>query len=103
MSDVQKKSPRTAYLVITLVFLLLGLSLSGLMTYYWQFVMGPRLFREGQEQATLVAQAQSSVLVNALSARDGVVEPQKLIDVIDHVLVFSDPVSKSPFFRSIAL
>jgi diguanylate cyclase (GGDEF)-like protein/PAS domain S-box-containing protein len=86
-----------------MIFLLLSLSLGGLLVYYWSYIMEPRLRQESQVQAKFLAQSQAGILVDALSPKVGKLEPETVIDAMDHILLFSDPVSGSQFFINVAL
>ena len=99
---LHKNRKKRNFALVTLIFVILTFSLEGLMAFYWYSVMKPRLRHGAHEQAKFLAQSQSGILADALSSSNRI-NPGNVIDAMDHILLFSDPVSNSPFFLNITL
>jgi signal transduction histidine kinase/CheY-like chemotaxis protein/HPt (histidine-containing phosphotransfer) domain-containing protein len=94
---------RTLFVAVTVVFLILGLSVEGVMTLYWVKVLEPRLESEAVSQAEILARSQAGHLAAALRAGDGPARARALVSAMDELLLLRDPNTETPFFLSVDL
>ncbi len=91
------------FVVVTAIFVFLGLALEGLMLVYWMTVLEPRLRAEAVSQADILARSQATVISHALLSSSGDARDRMVVSTLDELLLLRDPASKEAFFRSVAL
>ncbi|MFN7974752.1 MAG: PAS domain S-box protein [Acidobacteriota bacterium] len=101
MSD--PAAPRSPFLPVTGVFVVLAIALEGMLAGYWTGVLQPRLHAEAVSQARILAQSQARVLVEALRRADPASRASHVADAMDQILLFKDQETAIPFFDSVAL
>ena len=94
---------RWAKMAVSVIFLALALSLVGLLTYYWIYSLHPRLKKEAQAQAQTLTQAQAHYIANALTQDVGGVNRKRVEDLIDQVLLLTNPEYGTPFFNKVEI
>lgn len=101
-SDIQRKSRGTNWF-ITLVFIILGVSLFAMTMLYWNKVLEPRLKREAQSQANILAHSLAVRLAQVISSN----QPGKLLPLLEEttneVFLFADPQTSIPFLVGLDL
>lgn len=86
---------------IGLVFLLLTAGLTSLAGTYWVYSLEPRLKADANTQATVLAQSQSWILADTLLLNDNAQKMSQLAEVMDEILVLTDPNTHAPFVHGI--
>lgn len=101
-SDINNKTQRI-YWIISLIFIVLGVSLQALTLLYWNRVIEPRLRLEAQSQANILASSQSEKLADALVSSRRDKRKTVLTETINEILLFSDPATYNPYFLGLDL
>ena len=70
---------------------------------YWAAVLAPRLERESQRQAQVLAQSQAALLSQALSVADPVEREARLDRALDELLLLRDAKTESPYFLAVGI
>jgi two-component system sensor histidine kinase/response regulator len=70
---------------------------------YWNALLSPRLEREARQQAQILAQAQSTLLVQAATEGDRAGRAARVDRVLDELLLLRDPRTEAPYFAGIGL
>ena len=96
-TDRVAKTQKT-YVIVTLVFLVLAISLQVILWFYWVRMLEPRLLREAESQASVLAHAQSVMLEESLAETDPDKRLRKLESTIDEILLFTEPETSIPFY-----
>lgn len=91
------------HLLISLVFLLLLTSLLVSLGRYWANTLQPRLYANAETQAQILAQSQATVLVKALEHRAPEELSKTLLQVVQEMLLATDPAINDRMVRGIAL
>jgi signal transduction histidine kinase len=78
------------HLLISLVFLLLFATFFLSIAHYWQTSLKPRLYHAAETQATMLAQSQTGILVDALEHSKPAQRHQKLYDAVQEMLIVED-------------
>jgi two-component system, sensor histidine kinase and response regulator len=94
---------RGALMLVTLVFVLLGLGLAGVMALYRGWVLEPRLRHEAQGQAEILARSQAHVLADALRSGSERERGHAVLAAMDELLLLRDPNSETPYFLGVEL
>jgi two-component system sensor histidine kinase/response regulator len=87
--------------LVTLVFVLLGVALAGLMTAYRSVVLEPRLRGEAVNNAEILARSQVNFLSGALRA--GADRRRSVEAAAGELLLLRDPASSTPYFLGVEL
>ncbi|MCP5161664.1 MAG: response regulator [Hahellaceae bacterium] len=88
----------------SIAFLLLIIALESLLAVYWYIGLKPRLDKEAEANALLLAQTQAQTLAEVLSGPVGApLDTHRLEITVDQILLMTDPVSKDNFFRGLTL
>ncbi len=101
-SDAHMRSRQT-YFKVSLVFLLLAFCLQLIMWLYWDRTLEPRLRREADSQANVLAHSQAVKLAEVLSLDEPGKRLLVLTETLDEVLLFAEPETGTPFFLGIDL
>ena len=88
---------------IGLVFLLLTAGLTSLAGTYWVYSLEPRLKSDASTHATVLAQSQSWILADTLLLEDSQRRMKQLAEVMDEILVLTDPNTHAPFVHGIRI
>jgi signal transduction histidine kinase/PAS domain-containing protein/ActR/RegA family two-component response regulator len=99
--DLLRHRPSGTQARIGLVFLLLTAVLLSLAATYWFYGLEPRLKADASSQATVLAQSQSWILADTLLLADGEQRLAHLAEVMDEILVLTDPNTRFPFVHGI--
>ena len=94
---------RRTSLVVTVAFALLGVIFEAALAVYWTALLEPRLRRDAEQHAQVLAQSQAAALAQALSHARGAEREARLRNELDQVLLLRDPQSGKPFFAGIGL
>ena len=94
---------RHTSLVVTIAFALLGVIFELALAVYWNALLEPRLRRDAEQHAQVLAQSQAAALTQALSHATGNEREMRLRNELDQVLLLRDPQSAKPFFAGIGL
>ncbi|MGQ0800975.1 MAG: response regulator [Pseudomarimonas sp.] len=89
--------------VVILVFVLLAVILELGLVAYWNLLLEPRLRREAQLQAQVLAQAQAAPIAQSLSTEAEQDRLLRLDETIDAIMLLRDPVHETPFFGALKL
>ncbi|MDH5637311.1 MAG: ATP-binding protein [Nitrospinota bacterium] len=92
-----------AQVVVSVIFLALAVSLGGLLAYYWSYNLHPRLEKEAQAQAQTLTQAQAHHIANALTQDVESVNQERVEDLMDQVLLLTNPEYGTPFFNYVEI
>ena len=98
-----RPSERAALVLVTVIFVVLGVSLAGLMSWYRQAVLEPRLENEAKTSAEILARSQATFLAGALRSGTADAITRNTSAAVDELLLLRDPVSGAPYFRRIEL
>jgi two-component system sensor histidine kinase/response regulator len=96
-------SSRAIYVVVTAIFVLLAVSLSGVVALYWITALGPRLRAEAVSQAEILARSQGDSVAGALRTGDGRERARRVAAALDDLLLLRDTRTSKPYFESIEL
>lgn len=80
-----------------MLFVLVGICLSALISVYWVMVLEPRLESSARATAGVLSQSQAKPLATALLPVNGKVDPRAVDDAINELLVLVDPNTHQPF------
>ncbi len=94
-----RRAPRLVILAFLLLAAILELGLVG----YWNLLLEPRLRREAQLQAQVLAQAQAAPIAQALATEAQQERVLRLDETMDALLLLRDPVHNTPFFAALKL
>ncbi|MEO6325408.1 MAG: ATP-binding protein, partial [Thermoanaerobaculia bacterium] len=94
---------KATLVAVTAIFVVLGLSLAGLMVFYRSRTLEPRLKQEALANAELLARSQANVIANALRAAPGGERLRALSGALDELLLLRDAESSTPYFNSVEL
>jgi hypothetical protein len=94
---------RHTSLVVTVAFALLGVIFEAALAVYWSALLEPRLRRDAEQHAQVLAQSQAAALAQALSHAQGGERETRLRNELDQMLLLRDPRSDKPFFAGIGL
>ncbi len=94
-----RRAPGLVIAAFALLALILEFALAG----YWLVLLEPRLRREAEQQAQILAQAQSAALAQALAVEDPVGRELALDEALDALLLLRDPLHDTPFFVALQL
>ena len=94
---------RHASLVVTFAFALLALIFETALALYWNALLEPRLRRNAEHHAQVLAQSEAAVLGDALSRQHGAERERRLRSELDQILLLRDGESSRPFFAGIGL
>ena len=70
---------------------------------YWNALLAPRLEREARQQAQILAQAQSTLLVQAATEGEPAQRSARIDRALDELLLLRDPRTEAPYFAGIGL
>jgi two-component system sensor histidine kinase/response regulator len=96
-------SSRATLVVVTAIFLLLAVSLSGVVALYWITALGPRLRAEAVAQAEILARSQADSVAVALRTGDAGERARRVSAALDDLLLLRDSRTGKPYFESIDL
>ncbi len=96
-------SSRATLGLVTAIFLLLAVSLSGVVALYWITVLGPRLRAEAVAQAEILARSQGDSIAGALRTAEGPERARRVAAALDDLLLLRDTRTNRPYFESIEL
>lgn len=91
------------YFSVGLVFVLLIISLQFLLWLYWVKELEPRLLREAESQANVLAHSQSVRLADALLVKDAAQRLRVLRETLGEILLFTEPETNVPLFLGLEL
>ncbi len=94
---------KKVYRQITVAFLLLAISIETLLFGYWYFMLQPRLQKEAEVSANLIAQAQAESVSYALLSGHGKFNYDDTIVALDKILMSIDTTIQQPFVQRITL
>lgn len=94
---------KTVLALVTMIFLLMGVSIQFLMARYRTNLLEPRLEQEARSQAEILARSQAGTLTNALLEAEKNASVSPLVEIFDELLLLNDPETQQPFFESIEL
>ncbi|MCC6129918.1 MAG: response regulator [Acidobacteria bacterium] len=95
--------PSGALVAVTVIFIVLGLAVASLMTWYRTSVLEPRLKQEAVANAEILARSQSYVLARVLRNESGEERQRLLSTVLDELMLLRDAESGTPYFVNIGL
>ncbi len=87
--------------LVAAAFVLLAVLIEGALAIYWRLLLEPRLAREANQQAQVLAQSQAPVLVDALTTATDE-RPRRLGAALDLLLLQRDP-DGAAFFEGVGL
>jgi len=94
---------RRTSLVVTIAFALLALIFEIALAVYWNAALEPRLHRDAEQHAQVLAQSQATALAQALAHAQGGEREMRVRSVLDQLLLLRDPQSGKPFFAGIGI
>jgi two-component system sensor histidine kinase/response regulator len=94
---------RRASLAVTLIFLVLAVALTSVMTFYRTAGLEPRLRDEAMAQAEILSRSQSGLIASALRNGDGEGRRRALESVLDELLLLRDPATGQSYFDSVSM
>jgi PAS domain S-box-containing protein len=90
-------------IIVTAVFAGMLLLLEGMLAFYWDALLEPRLRSDAEAHAKLLAQSHEAELVAALAAGSGEARRRAVVDAMDRILLTKEPVGGTPFVTSLRL
>jgi len=107
---VRAASPRgsperagSTLVVVTAIFLVLGLSVAALVKIYRVRVLEPRLRGEAVANAEVLARSQGNLIASALRSGSDAERTRALSSTLDELLLLRDPASKLEYFDGVRL
>ena len=97
----QPKEGFKTYLGVSLAFLVVGVGMHWVTSYYWKNKLEPRLVHEGKMHATILANSQSPILAKAMSSEDEDTVKDALDTAAAEMLLLQDPEAQTPFFKGL--
>lgn len=94
---------RTVLVAVTVIFLVLGFALEGLLVFYWDAVLKDRLKTEALSQAEILAHSQSNLIARTLLTGSGEERQRNIQATLDELLLLRDSTTGTPFFESVEL
>jgi two-component system sensor histidine kinase/response regulator len=89
--------------VVTIAFALLAVIFEIALAVYWNALLEPRLHRDAERHAQVLAQSQTTALAEALSHAQGAEREAHLRATLDQLLLLRDAQSRTPFFSGVGL
>ncbi len=103
MNYLQKHSLWVSQGVISLIFIALIGVFVGSLNHYWKNTLEPRLYKAAETQAKVLAQSQSTSLVETLTYTKTADLHQALKDKVQEMLIVEDPSIGERFIRRLRL
>ena len=103
MSVTTRDASGTMRGLVTLIFVVLGAALAGLMSVYRSAVLEPRLRGEAIANAEVLARSQGNFLSAALRGGTPEERPHRVAAALDELLLLRDQATQTPYFTSIRL
>ena len=94
---------RRVPLLVTIAFAALAVIFELALAVYWNALLEPRLRRDAEQHAQVLAQSQTAALADALSHASGSEREARLRATLDQMLLLRDASSKTPFFAGVGI
>ena len=101
-SSARESHGRAAGIAVTLIFLVLAIALTSVMTLYRTAVLEPRLREEAMAQAAILSRSQAGLIAGVLRGSEGEARRKALDTTLDELLLLRDPESGQAYFVSLA-
>jgi len=101
-TQARRPSDAPVLVLITAIFIVLGMSLAGLMSWYRVGVL-ERLEDEAKSSAVILARSQASFLAGALRSGTGRELQRAVSAALNELLLLQDAKTQTPYFRRIEL
>jgi len=89
--------------LVTVAFAVLAAIFEIALAVYWNALLEPRLRRNAEQHAQVLAQSQTAALADALSHATGAERELRLRATLDQMLLLRDASSKTPFFAGVGI
>ena len=89
--------------MVTIAFAVLAVIFEIALAVYWNALLEPRLRRDAEQHAQVLAQSQTAALADALSHASGPERAMRLRATLDQMLLLRDAASKTPFFAGVGI
>src|SRR5262249_46819596 len=89
--------------MVTIAFAVLAVIFEIALAVYWTALLEPRLRRDAEQHAQVLAQSQTAALAEALSHASGAERESRLRATLDQMLLLRDAASSTPFFAGVGL
>jgi two-component system, sensor histidine kinase and response regulator len=103
VSTARRPSDAPVLVLITGIFIVLGVSLTGLVSWYRKDALEPRLENEARASAEILARSQAGFLAGELRSGTGRELQRAVSTAMDELLLLQDADTKTPYFRRIEL
>jgi len=89
--------------LVTIAFATLAVIFEIALAVYWNALLEPRLRRDAEQHAQVLAQSQTAALADALSHASGAERDSRMRATLDQMLLLRDAPSKTPFFAGVGI